>query len=98
MHQRLHGLPVDVGGDTIAEGLAVRDIGALPLAICRWAGVRVLEWAAKDYTDYCDALLRPGVEPALRGPTFRPPPLSNHTWLPPPAPISDTSMKGSLMA
>ena len=35
MHQRLAGLPVDVGGDTIAEGLAVRDVGALPLAICR---------------------------------------------------------------
>ena len=35
MHQRLNGLPVEVGGDTIAEGLAVRDVGALPLAICR---------------------------------------------------------------
>jgi len=35
MHQRLNGVPVDVGGDTIAEGLAVRDVGALPLEICR---------------------------------------------------------------
>jgi len=35
MYQRLHGLPVDVGGDTIAEGLAVRDVGELPLAIVR---------------------------------------------------------------
>jgi threonine dehydratase len=35
MHQRLNGLPVDVGGDTIAEGLAVRDIGELPLALLR---------------------------------------------------------------
>src|SRR3990170_5160897 len=26
MHQRLAGLPVEVGGDTIAEGLAVRDV------------------------------------------------------------------------
>lgn len=34
----------------------------LPLATCRWYGVRVLEWAAKDYTDYCDGLLRPGVD------------------------------------
>lgn len=37
----------------------------LPLAICRLHGVRVLEWAAKDYTDYCDALLQPGADPAL---------------------------------
>jgi threonine dehydratase len=35
MHQRLHGRPVSVGGDTIAEGMAVRDIGALTLEICR---------------------------------------------------------------
>ena len=35
MHQRLNGLPVQVGGDTIAEGLAVRDVGELPLAIVR---------------------------------------------------------------
>ena len=35
MHQRLNGMPVSVGGDTIAEGLAVRDVGELPLAICR---------------------------------------------------------------
>jgi threonine dehydratase len=35
MLQRLRGLPVDVGGDTIAEGLAVRDVGELPLAIAR---------------------------------------------------------------
>ena len=31
MHQRLNGLPVKVGGDTIAEGMAVRDVGELPL-------------------------------------------------------------------
>ena len=35
MHQRLHGLPVEVGGDTIAEGLAVRDVGELTLDIVR---------------------------------------------------------------
>ncbi|MFC0242458.1 GNAT family N-acetyltransferase [Rhodopseudomonas telluris] len=38
---------------------------ALPLATCRQHGVRVLEWAAKDYSDYCDVLLRPGVDPAV---------------------------------
>ena len=31
--QRLNGLPVQVGGDTIAEGLAVRDVGELPFSI-----------------------------------------------------------------
>ena len=35
MHQRLAGLPVTVGGDTIAEGLAVRDVGELPLRVVR---------------------------------------------------------------
>lgn len=35
MYQRLNGLPVSVGGDTIAEGLAVRDVGELPLSIVR---------------------------------------------------------------
>jgi len=35
MYQQLRGLPVEVGGSTIAEGIAVRDIGALPMAIAR---------------------------------------------------------------
>jgi threonine dehydratase len=33
--QRLAGQPVNVGGPTIAEGIAVRDIGAAPLAVIR---------------------------------------------------------------
>ena len=33
MYQRLKGLPVNVGGDTIAEGLAVRDVGELPFSV-----------------------------------------------------------------
>ncbi len=33
--QRLAGQPVEVGGPTIAEGIAVRDIGAAPLALIR---------------------------------------------------------------
>ena len=33
--QRLAGLPPDVGGPTIAEGIAVRDIGELPLDVIR---------------------------------------------------------------
>jgi threonine dehydratase len=35
MYQRVNGLPVSVGGDTIAEGLAVRDVGELPQAVVR---------------------------------------------------------------
>jgi threonine dehydratase len=33
--QRLAGMPVDVGGATIAEGIAVRDIGVAPLDVIR---------------------------------------------------------------
>ena len=35
MHQRLAGLPVECGGDTIAEGIAVKDVGATALSIIR---------------------------------------------------------------
>jgi len=42
MRQLLAGKAVAVGGDTIAEGIAVRDIGKLPLAIARVLVDRVL--------------------------------------------------------
>ncbi|WP_135467072.1 threonine ammonia-lyase [Crenalkalicoccus roseus] len=42
MWQRLHGLPVQVGGPTIAEGIAVRDIGEVPMALIRRLGIEVL--------------------------------------------------------
>ncbi|MBS0219873.1 MAG: threonine ammonia-lyase [Proteobacteria bacterium] len=42
MRQLLAGEPVTAGGDTIAEGIAVRDIGKLPLAIARSLLDRVL--------------------------------------------------------
>ena len=35
MRQLLGNEPVTAGGDTIAEGIAVRDIGKLPLVLCR---------------------------------------------------------------
>jgi threonine dehydratase len=35
MRQLLADQPVTAGGDTIAEGIAVRDIGKLPLALCQ---------------------------------------------------------------
>ena len=42
MAQRLAGDPIAVGGSTIAEGIAVRDVGELPFAILREMGVEVL--------------------------------------------------------
>jgi threonine dehydratase len=42
MAQRLAGLPVSVGGPTVAEGIAVRDVGEVPLALLRDWGVEVL--------------------------------------------------------
>src|ERR1700694_2877129 len=33
MHQRLKGLPITVGGDTIAEGIAVKDVGDIAFSI-----------------------------------------------------------------
>jgi threonine dehydratase len=35
MYQRLNNLPVECGGDTIAEGIAVKDVGSIALAIIR---------------------------------------------------------------
>ena len=40
--QQLAGRPVSVGGATIAEGIAVGDVGALPLAILRAHGIGVM--------------------------------------------------------
>ncbi|SUE43227.1 threonine ammonia-lyase [Roseomonas gilardii] len=42
MAQRLTGEPVKVGGPTIAEGIAVRDVGELPAAMLARLGVEVL--------------------------------------------------------
>lgn len=42
MAQRLAGRPVQVGGPTVAEGMAVRDVGELPLAMLRRFGIEVL--------------------------------------------------------
>ncbi len=42
MYQRLNGLPVEVGGDTIAEGLAVRDVGELPLSVLKGFSSEIL--------------------------------------------------------
>jgi threonine dehydratase len=35
MYQRLNGLPIQVGGDTIAEGIAVKDVGDIAFGIIK---------------------------------------------------------------
>jgi threonine dehydratase len=42
MVQRLAGQPVSVGGPTIAEGIAVRDVGEVPLVMLQRLGIEVL--------------------------------------------------------
>ena len=42
MAQRLAGLPIHVGGPTIAEGIAVRDVGEIPFAMLQAMGIEVL--------------------------------------------------------
>jgi threonine dehydratase len=42
MAQRLAGQPVSVGGPTIAEGIAVRDVGEAPYALLKRLGIEVL--------------------------------------------------------
>lgn len=42
MAQRLAGRPVSVGGPTVAEGIAVRDVGELPFAWLQRHGIEVL--------------------------------------------------------
>ncbi len=41
MYQRLNGLPVQVGGDTIAEGLAVMDVGELPFNLLKESAIKI---------------------------------------------------------
>ena len=43
MAQRLAGKPVSVGGATIAEGIAVRDVGELPFQVLKALGIEILE-------------------------------------------------------
>jgi threonine dehydratase len=42
MAQRLAGKPVQVGGPTVAEGIAVRDVGELPYALLKRLGIEVM--------------------------------------------------------
>ncbi|MFC5553732.1 GNAT family N-acetyltransferase [Methylobacterium iners] len=42
-----------------------RLVAVLPLATCRRSGLRLLEWAAKDHTDYGDALIAGTTDPLI---------------------------------
>ncbi|HXJ09508.1 MAG TPA: threonine ammonia-lyase [Burkholderiales bacterium] len=42
MHQRLKGVPVECGGDTIAEGIAVKDVGNIAFSIIQKLVAEVL--------------------------------------------------------
>jgi threonine dehydratase len=42
MHQRLKGLPAECGGDTIAEGIAVKDVGNIAFSIIQQLVAEVL--------------------------------------------------------
>jgi threonine dehydratase len=43
MSQRLAGQPVTVGGDTIAEGIAVKDVGELALSILKSVAAQIID-------------------------------------------------------
>ena len=57
MAQRLAGQPVAVGGPTIAEGIAVRDIGEYPFEIVRAAQAEVLVVAERSIEEAVALLL-----------------------------------------
>jgi CelD/BcsL family acetyltransferase involved in cellulose biosynthesis len=40
-------------------------VAVLPLCVRRWRGVRVLEWAAQAYSDYCDVMLQDSADGLL---------------------------------
>lgn len=66
MRQRLAGQPVQVGGPTIAEGIAVRDVGELPLEMLRRLGVEVLVVTERD-VEQAIALLAEGAKVVAEG-------------------------------
>jgi threonine dehydratase len=66
MAQRLAGAPVSVGGPTIAEGIAVRDVGEVPLAMVREFGIEVLV-APERAVERAIALLAEGARVVAEG-------------------------------
>lgn len=66
MAQRLAGQPVRVGGPTIAEGIAVRDVGETPLAIIRNLGCEILV-VPERAVEHAIALLAEGAKVVAEG-------------------------------
>jgi threonine dehydratase len=66
MAQRLGGRPVQVGGPTIAEGIAVRDVGELPVAVLQRLGVEILIVTERD-VEQAIALLAEGAKVVAEG-------------------------------
>jgi len=64
--QRLAGQPVSVGGATIAEGIAVRDIGAAPFAVIQDLGIEVLV-VPEQAIEQAIALLAEGAKQVAEG-------------------------------
>lgn len=66
MQQRLAGLPVSVGGPTVAEGIAVRDVGEIPFAWLKRMGIEVL-LAPERSVEQAIALLAEGAKLVAEG-------------------------------
>ncbi len=66
MHQRLAGLPVSVGGPTVAEGIAVRDVGEVPFAWLKRMGIEVV-LAPERSVEQAIALLAEGAKLVAEG-------------------------------
>jgi threonine dehydratase len=66
MHQRLAGLPVSVGGPTVAEGIAVRDVGEVPFAWLKRMGIEVV-LAPERSVEQAIALLAEGAKVVAEG-------------------------------
>jgi threonine dehydratase len=66
MAQRLAGQPVSVGGPTVAEGIAVRDVGEVPFAWLQAHGIEVL-LAPERNVEQAIALLAEGAKVVAEG-------------------------------
>jgi len=66
MAQRLAGRPISVGGPTIAEGIAVRDVGELPFRWLREHGVEILV-VSERAVEQAIALLAEGAKVVAEG-------------------------------
>jgi threonine dehydratase len=66
MAQRLAGRPVSVGGPTVAEGIAVRDVGEVPFAWLKAHGIEVV-LAPERAVEQAIALLAEGAKVVAEG-------------------------------